>query len=74
MLEEKPRFVAGWLSTTLCEAHLHGITPICLAKPMDSKYVIHQFHKKSIHWAESKELLDKYLTKNMYTLELIKQN
>ena len=74
MLEEKPRFVAGWLSTTLCEAHLHGITPICLAKPVDSEYVIHQFNKKSIHWSESKKLLDESLANNIDTFEMLKQS
>ncbi|MDA9782736.1 alpha-2,8-polysialyltransferase family protein [Gammaproteobacteria bacterium] len=74
MFGEKPRFVAGWLSTTLCEAHLHGITPICLAKPVDSKYVIHQFNKKSIHWSESKKLLDESLANNIDTFEMLKQS
>ena len=74
MLEEKPSFVAGWLSTTLCEAHLHGITPICLANPADSKYFTHQFHKKSIHWAESKKLLDESLANNIDTFEILKHS
>ena len=74
MFGEKPRFVAGWLSTTLCEAHLHGITPICLAKPVDSKYEIHQFNKKSIHWSESKKLLDESLANNIDTFEMLKQS
>ena len=74
MLEEKPSFVAGWLSTTLCEAHLHGITPICLANPADSKYLHHQFHKKSIHWTESKKLLDESLANNIDTFEMLKQS
>ncbi|MDA9971276.1 alpha-2,8-polysialyltransferase family protein [Gammaproteobacteria bacterium] len=72
MLEEKPSFVAGWLSTTLCEAHLHGITPICLANPADSKYFTHQFHKKSIHWTESKKLLDESMANNIDTFEMLK--
>lgn len=74
MHEEKPKFIAGWLSTTLCEAHLRGITPICLAKPMKSKYVLHQFHKKSIHWKESKKLIDESLANNIDTFELLKQS
>ena len=75
MLEEKPSFVAGWHSTTLCEAHLHGIAPICLANPVDPKYIIpHQFHEKSIHWAESKKLLDESLANNIDTFELLKQS
>lgn len=74
MLEEKPKFIAGWLSTTLCEAHLRGITPICLAKPVDSKYVIHQFNKRSIHWSESKKLLDESLANNIDTFEMLKQS
>ena len=72
MLEEKPSFVAGWYSTTLCEAHLHGITPICLANPVESKYVIHQFHKKSLHWSESKKRLDEYLANSIDTFEMLK--
>ncbi|MDB4210248.1 hypothetical protein N9774_00960 [Gammaproteobacteria bacterium] len=74
MFGEKPRFVAGWLSTTLCEAHLHGITPICLAKPVDSKYEIHQFNKRSIHWSESKKLLDESLANDIDTFEMLKQS
>ena len=74
MLEEKPKFIAGWLSTTLCEAHLRGITPICLAKPVESKYVIHQFHKKSIHWTENNKLLDESLAKNIDAFEMLKQS
>ena len=74
MLEEKPKFIAGWLSTTLCEAHLRGITPICLAKPVESKYVIHQFHKKSLHWSESKKFLDDSLVSNIDAFEMLKQS
>lgn len=74
MLEERPKFIAGWLSTTLCEAHLRGITPICLAKPVESKYVIHQFHKKSLHWTENKKLLDESLANDIDAFEILKQS
>ena len=74
MPKEKPKFVAGWLSTTLCEAHRHGITPICLAKPLDSEYSTHQFIKKSIHWSESQKLLDNYLAENIDVFKTIKQD
>ena len=75
MLEEKPSFVAGWLSTTLCEAHLHGIAPICLENLADPKFILlHQFYKKSIHWAESKKLLDESLANNIDTFEMLKHS
>ena len=76
MLEEKPSFVAGWHSTTLCEAHLLGIAPICIEQPTaDSKYqFVYQFHKKSINWLESKKRLDESLANNIDTFEMLKHS
>jgi len=72
MLEEKPSFVAGWNSTTLCEADLHGITTICLSNPVDLKYSPHQFHKRSIGLVESSKRLDEYLANSIDAFEILK--
>jgi hypothetical protein len=72
MLEEKPSFVAGWNSTTLCEADLHGITTICLSNPADLKYSPHQFHKRSIGLVESSKRLDEYLANSIDAFEILK--
>ncbi len=61
MTEERPRFISGWLSTTLCEAYRLGIIPICLAKPEDSRYIPYKFNTKSIYWGEEKKTLKDFI-------------
>jgi len=65
MLEEKPMFVCGWLSTTLCEAFRLKIIPICLtSKKTDSIDLLHNFKQKSIFWDNEKNLLENCMTNN----------
>ena len=62
MTGERPRFVSGWLSTTLCEAYRLGIIPICLAKPEDSIYSPYKFNTKSIYWGEEKKIIKDFIS------------
>jgi len=61
MADEKPKFVAGWLSTTQCEAYRQGIVPICLSSEKEAMYVPYRFQEKSIWWEKDKELLNELL-------------
>jgi len=62
MLEEKPIFVCGWQSTTLCEAFRLKIIPICLTRKADLVYAPYNFKQKSIFWDNEKTLLKNCIT------------
>jgi len=62
MLEEKPIFVCGWSSTTLCEAFRLKIIPICLTRKVDLVYIPYNFEQKSIFWDNEKTLLENCMT------------
>ena len=64
MVDEKPKFVAGWLSTTQCEAYRQGIVPICLSSEKEAMYVPYQFQEQSIWWEKDLELLNELLKKD----------
>lgn len=75
MLEERPRFVSGWLSTIICEAYMQEIVPICLATPKNSPDVdlIYDFKKKSISWHDEKELLEDCITIGNDAFKLLRE-
>lgn len=64
MRSERPKFIAGWSSTTLCEALRQGIIPIDLWKinlHEDQKFSPYNFRKRTIWWQEDQEMLLKLL-------------
>lgn len=61
MINEKPKFIAGWLSTTQCEAFRQGIVPICLSSESEAMYIPYQFQEKSIWWEKEQALLNELL-------------
>ena len=62
MHQEKPKFVASWASTTLCEALQLGIAPICLCNNREEEEVIFPFRQKTIWWQEDQEKLSKFIS------------
>jgi len=58
---EKPKFVASWASTTLCEALRQGIAPICLCSNGEEKFEPYPYRKRSIWWHEEQDMLVKLL-------------
>ena len=61
---ERPKFVAGWSSTTLCEALRQSVIPIDLWKiglHMNQKFSPYNFRKRTIWWQEDQEILLKLL-------------
>ena len=59
--EEKPKFVASWASTTLCEALQYGIAPICLCTNEEEEFEPYPYKEKSIWWQEDQEKLSQYI-------------
>jgi hypothetical protein len=64
MRSERPKFIAGWSSTTLCEALRQGIIPIDLwniTRDQHQKFSPYNFRKRTIWWQEDQEALLKLL-------------
>jgi len=64
MRSERPKFIAGWLSTTLCEALRQCIIPINLwnnTLDENQKFLPYNFRKRTIWWQEDQETLLKIL-------------
>ena len=64
MRSERPKFIAGWSSTTLCEALRQGIIPIDLWKinlQENQKFSPYNFRKRTIWWQEDQDILLKLL-------------
>ena len=67
ILEEKPSFTVGWLSTSLCESLQSGVIPITLKdnkNPMDSTMespLIYPIEKRSFSWKNERETINRLL-------------
>ena len=67
ILEEKPSFTVGWLSTSLCESLQSGVIPITLKdnkNPMDSNMespLIYPIEKRSFSWKNERETINRLL-------------
>ena len=64
MRSERPKFIAGWSSTTLCEALRQGIIPIDLWKinlQENQKFSPYNFRKRTVWWQEDQDILLKLL-------------
>ena len=61
MKAERPKYVASWGSTTLCEALRQGIAPICLCSNGEEKFQPYLHRKRSIWWHDDQAMLLKFL-------------
>ena len=61
MKSERPKYVASWGSTTLCEALRQGIAPICLCSNGEEKFQPYLHRKRSIWWHDDQAMLLKFL-------------
>jgi len=76
ILNLRPTFAVGWMSTALCESLLHGVVPISLSGEEITwtdrhAFTIYPIKKRSFSWKEEKERIFELLEDfNLYTKTL----